>query len=184
MKLLGLSGSLRAASVNSAVLRTVQRLAPRSIDVSLFASLGMLPLYNPDLEEHLPTAAMQLRCEVASADALIIASPEYAHGVTGTIKNALDWLVAFEGFANKPVAVLNAAPRARHADAALRETLTTMSAILIEPASVTLPLPSASIGEEALMAMPEIVSSIRGVLAAIEQAVNKSPQSILPPMKG
>lgn len=173
MKILALSGSLRAASINSAVLRVVRQLAPASIEVRLFTALGELPLYNPDLESALPAVAAQLRSEVASADALLIASPEYAHGVTGTIKNALDWLVAFEGFAYKPVAVLNATPRAHHADAALRETLITMSATLIESASISLPLPSASIGEADLLAAPEIASLLTDVLVEIERAAMK-----------
>ena len=171
MKILALSGSLRAASINSALLRVIRDLAPAAIDVRLFAGLGDLPLYNPDLEHAPPAVAQQLRNQVAVADALLIASPEYAHGVTGTIKNALDWLVAFEGFADKPVAVLNATPRAHHADAALRETLVTMSASLIEAASITLPLPSANMGEAELLAAPEIVSLLTGVLAKIERAV-------------
>ncbi len=178
MKILALSGSLRAASINSAVLRTVRHLAPASIDVSLFSGLGDLPLYNPDLEIAPPAIAVQLRIEVATADALLIASPEYAHGVTGTIKNALDWLVAFEGFADKPVAVLNATPRAHHADAALRETLVTMSATLIEAASITLPLPSTNIGEAELLAAPEIVLLLTGVLTKIQRTVK-----LLPDMK-
>jgi len=173
MKILALSGSLRAASINSAVLLALRALAPASIDVCLFTALGELPLYNPDLESAPPDVAIQLRNAVASADALLIASPEYAHGVTGTIKNTLDWLVAFEGFAYKPVAVLNATPRAHHADAALRETLITMSATLIEAASITLPLPSAYIGEADLLATPEIASLLAGVLAEIERAVMK-----------
>ncbi|WP_446809328.1 NADPH-dependent FMN reductase [Methylomonas sp. 2BW1-5-20] len=172
MKILALSGSLRAMSVNSAILRTLSVLAPDSIDVCLFSALGDLPLYNPDLENAPPAVAIQFRNEVSSADALLIASPEYAHGVTGTIKNALDWLVAWEGFSYKPVAVLNASPRAHHADAALREILITMSATLIEAASITLPLPSANIGEEELRSSPEIVSALHQVLAAIEHAVN------------
>ncbi|MDD2761868.1 MAG: NAD(P)H-dependent oxidoreductase [Methylomonas sp.] len=176
MKILALSGSLRATSINSAVLRVVKQLAPASIEVGLFSGLGELPLYNPDLEHAPPAEALQLRNEVAMADALLIASPEYAHGVTGTIKNALDWLVAFEGFADKPVAVLNATPRAHHADAALRETLITMSATLVEAASITLPLPSAYIGEAELLAMPEIVSLLTGVLVKIQRTVKRLPE--------
>ncbi len=175
MKILALSGSLRSASINSAVLRAISDLAPATIEVRLFSGLGDLPLYNPDLEPAPPAVALQLRNEVAIADALLIASPEYAHGVTGTIKNALDWLVAFEGFADKPVAVLNASPRAHHADAALKETLVTMSASLIEAASITLPLPSANIGEAELLAMPEIVSLLTGVLNKIQRTVKLFP---------
>ena len=160
-------------SINSAVLRALRVLAPASIEVYLFTGLGELPLYNPDLENELPAVAAQLRSEVASADALLIASPEYAHGVTGTIKNALDWLVAFEGFVDKPVAVLNASLRAHHADAMLKETLVTMSATLIEAASIRLLLPSANICEADLLAAPEIVSLLTDVLVEIERAAMK-----------
>lgn len=94
--------------------------------------LGSLPLFNPDLEARLPASAAGLREKIAVADALIIASPEYAHGVSGVLKNALDWLVGDERFAGKQVLVLNAAPRAHHAIAAMRETLTTMAAQLVD----------------------------------------------------
>jgi hypothetical protein len=90
MKVLAISGSLRAASINSALLRTAARLAPPDIEVALCAEVGELPLFNPDLEDHVPSSVARLRAAVAAADALLIASPEYAHGVTGTIKNALD----------------------------------------------------------------------------------------------
>src|SRR5579872_2393862 len=140
MIVLGLCGSLRRASVNLALLRAAARLAPPGLELRVFGRLGELPLFNPDLEAELPPPVAALHGAVAAADALLIASPEYAHGVTGTIKNALDWLVAFEPFVGKPVAVLNASPRAHHADEALRETLRTMSARIVEEASLSLPL--------------------------------------------
>ena len=149
MKVLGISGSLRAASLNSALLRTAARIAPAGMHVSLLRGLGELPLFNPDLERCVPEAVLVLRREVDAADALLIASPEYARGVSGTIKNALDWLVSHEGFVGKPVALLNASPRAHHAQTALRETLRTMSAVLIEEASVAIPLLGAALDEEA-----------------------------------
>ena len=64
-----------------------------------------------------------LLASLIASDALVIASPEYAHGVSGVIKNALDWMVGNESFVNKPVALFNTSPRAKHAQAALRETL-------------------------------------------------------------
>jgi NAD(P)H-dependent FMN reductase len=107
MNILGLSGSLRAASINSMLLRAIARLAPEDINVSIFTGLGELPLFNPDLDARLPTSVLAFHRAVADADAVLFASPEYAHGVTGTIKNALDWRVGFEPFASKTVAVLN-----------------------------------------------------------------------------
>jgi len=171
MRVLAISGSLRAASINSALLRTAARLAPPEIDVTLCSVVGELPLFNPDLEQDVPSAVAQLRAEVAAADALLIASPEYAHGVTGTIKNALDWLVSFEPFVNKPVAVLNASPRAHHADSALRETLKTMSAVIVESASVSIPLLGANITEAGMAELPSVALAIRASLAALYAVV-------------
>ena len=101
IKILALSGSLRAASTNSMLLRAVAKLAPAGIEVLVFQGLGELPLFNPDLEAQPPANVTTFFQAVAEADALLIASPEYAHGVSGTIKNALDWLVGFEPFAAK-----------------------------------------------------------------------------------
>lgn len=167
MKILALSGSLRAASINTALLQAAARLAPNDMEVSVFVGLGLLPLFNPDDEGNPPTPVRDFRVQVAAADALLIASPEYAHGVTGTIKNALDWLVSFEPFAYKPVAVLNASPRACHADDALRETLKTMAAKIIEPASITLPLLGAHLDEDGMCAAPTIAGAIRNCLDAL-----------------
>lgn len=173
VEFLALSGSLRAASINSALLRAAARLAPPGIALAPFAGLGRLPLFNPDDADRPPAAVAELYARVAAADALIIASPEYAHGVTGTIKNALDWLVSFEPFAYKPVAVLNAAPRAQHADAALRETLRTMAAIIVEPASISLPLLGAHLDEGAMVATPGVAVPLRAALVALAQAVQR-----------
>lgn len=171
MKVLAISGSLRAASINSALLRTVARLAPSDIEVVLYSEIGELPLFNPDLELHVPPSVVRMRAKIAAADALLIASPEYAHGVTGTIKNALDWLVSFEPFVNKPVAVLNASPRAHHADSALRETLKTMSAVIVEAASISIPLLGANIAEGEMTRLPGIAQAICASLASLHRAV-------------
>lgn len=171
MRLLAVSGSLRAVSVNSALLRAAARLAPAGITVTWCPGLGELPLFNPDLERDPPVAVQQFRARVAQADALLIASPEYAHGMTGTIKNALDWLVSFEPFVSKPVAVLNASPRAHHADAALREVLTTMSAVIVQAASVSISLVGASLDEEGMVHTPTVASAIQAAVQALADAV-------------
>jgi chromate reductase, NAD(P)H dehydrogenase (quinone) len=171
MKILALSGSLRSASINSALLRAAARLAPPDVRVTVFQELGELPLFNPDREANPPIAVNQFRSQVADSDALLIASPEYAHGVTGTIKNALDWLVSFEPFAYKSVAIFNAAPRAHHADDALREILRTMAAVIVEPASVTLPLLGAKLDEDGMVSTSSVAAAIRESITALYEAV-------------
>lgn len=171
-KILALSGSLRAASINSALLRAAARLAPPEMSITVFLRLGDLPLFNPDFEDCPPNIVTNFRAKVAEADALLIASPEYAHGVTGTIKNALDWLVSFESFVNKPVAVINTSPRAYHSDAALRETLKTMAAEIVESASIKIPLLGAKLDEDSIVSTPSVATPIREALVALCQAAS------------
>lgn len=151
MRVLALCGSLRAASMNRALLRACAQVAPPSITLEIFPGMGALPLFNPDLEASMPSPVSALHAELERADAVVIASPEYAHGVTAVLKNALDWLVSFPPFVDKPVAIFNASPRSVHADAALREILITMSARLIEPACLALPLRSTGVTTEAIV---------------------------------
>lgn len=148
MNILALSGSLRAASENTRLLRAMARLAPTEVSVAVYPGLGELPLFNPDIEFPNPPAVAALREALNAADAVVIASPEYAHGVSAVIKNALDWMVGNESFVGKPVALLNAAPRATHAYLALHETVTMMSAQVIDAACVTLPIPLTNLTEE------------------------------------
>ena len=166
VNVLALCGSLRAASMNAALLRATARLAPDGLTVEIFPGLGDLPLFNPDLEVLMPVTARRLQAAVSACDALLIASPEYAHGVTAVIKNALDWLVSFPAFVDKPVAIFNASPRSVHADAALREILTTMSARLVSEACLALPLRSTGITEQGILDS-EHAAVIRGALTLL-----------------
>lgn len=172
MNILALSGSLRAASVNSAFCRAAARLAPASLRISVYSRLGALPPFNPDLEADPPPAVREFRDAVGGADALIVASPEYAHGISGVLKNGLDWLVSFEGFIGKPVALVNTSPRAHHALDTLREVLQTMSARILPEASVTLPLLGACITEDAMISSAEIAPKIRRALESLARTLD------------
>jgi len=133
------------------LLRAVQRLAPSDINIELYPPLSELPLFNPDIEDAGISSVIHLRDKIIRADGLMIASPEYAHGVSGVIKNALDWMVGNESFVNKPVMLLNASPRATIAQAALRETLITMSARVVDAAYVVAPVLGSKLDEDGIV---------------------------------
>lgn len=170
LKILAISGSLRAASHNTILLRAVARLAPSGMDVELYRELGLLPMFNPDLEYDDPPAVASLRTKLIAADAVLIASPEYAHGVTGAIKNALDWMVSSEAFVDKPVALLNASSRAVHAHASLKETITVMSGLVVEKASITLPILGSGLDEEGMVSHSGISKALCEALKALQAA--------------
>jgi chromate reductase, NAD(P)H dehydrogenase (quinone) len=175
LNVLAISGSLRAASINSAFCRAAARLAPAPMRISVFAGMAMLPLFNPDLETDPPRAVREFRTAVGSARALIIASPEYAHGISGVLKNALDWLVSFEGFIDKPVALVNTSPRAHHAYDALCEILKTMSARIVPEACIALPLLGGCVTEGAMVASSDVAPRIRGALVSLVRALDHEP---------
>jgi chromate reductase, NAD(P)H dehydrogenase (quinone) len=167
MNVLAISGSLREASINSAFCRAAAQLAPAGIEVTVFSGLGSLPLFNPDLEARPPVAVNALREAVAAADALLVASPEYAHGISGPLKNALDWLVSFEGTVGKPVALVNTSPRARHAHESLREVLLTMATVVVPEASISIPLLGGASTEQAMLDSSEVRQAVLRLFAAL-----------------
>jgi len=162
VKIVAISGSLRAGSSNTAVLRAAARLAPNGVEVILFGGIGNLPFFNPDLDgDDVPASVGAMRELIGSVDGLLISSPEYARGVAGVLKNALDWLVGSQEFPDKPIALINTSPRATHALAALTLTLETMSARLATEACVTLPLLGGAWDEHSIAADPALAEPLR-----------------------
>ncbi|HIC7211048.1 NADPH-dependent FMN reductase [Burkholderia stabilis] len=164
--IVALCGSLRSQSYNAALLDAAALVAPRGMRIVRFDRLGEFPLFNPDAEFPSPAAVRDLIDRLNAADGVLIASPEYAHGVTGVMKNALDWVVGCEAVVYKPVAVLNASPRATHADAALRETLSVMSARIVEHASIALPILGSQLDAAGIAAHPPFASALADALRA------------------
>jgi chromate reductase, NAD(P)H dehydrogenase (quinone) len=168
-RLLAISGSLRAASTNSAALEALA-----------LSDLAQLPAFNPDEddEDRAPPVVAAFRAMVRDCDGVIIAAPEYAHGVPGALKNALDWLVASDSFPGKPVALINAAPRAFHAQTALRETLATMAGRLVPEAFVTLPLTGQTVDAQTILGDPRHARTLREALDAFVAAIPARPAPV------
>lgn len=177
LRLLALSGSQRAASWSTALLEATRALAPADVLVQVFEEHKGWPLFNPDMESDPPPSVRALREGLNAADALLIASPEYAHGVTGTIKNTLDWLVSEPAFAGKPVAVLNPSHRAHHADEALKETLRTMAADLVPAACLRIPVIGANVAQGEIGTVPAFRDAILATFDAIREHVARGRQA-------
>ena len=170
LKLLALSGSLRKSSYNTAAIQALKILAPDHAKITI-GNIGDLPLFNPDREGEYIPALKQLRSALKKSDGLIIASPEYAHGISGPLKNALDWLVSGEEFPYLPIMLINTSPRASHAQAALREVLTTMSGNIIENLSVSIPLLGSELETNGIVANQEMATTLRAGLHEFCQAI-------------
>ena len=165
LRVLAISGSLRARSSNTSLLRLAMKVAPDDMTIVMYDGLASLPHFNPDDDVGVPPApVLALRAQVGEADGLLICSPEYAHGMPGSLKNALDWLVASVELPHKPVALLNASPWATHAQAALVETLTVMSTRIVHDASVTIPVTRGDVAADGTIENAEIGRAVRAAL--------------------
>ncbi|MGI5471341.1 NADPH-dependent FMN reductase [Streptomyces sp. CA-132043] len=158
MNILALCGSLRKQSLNAAVLRTAAELCPPPHEVRIAPSLGRLPFFEQDVEETgvLPPAVAALRGRAGAAHGVLIATPEYARGTSGVLKNALEWLVGGGQLYAKPVALVSASPSALGGDRAqawLRETLTMMGADVL-PDGLPIPQATAKIADGRLVDGP------------------------------
>ena len=147
------------------------RVAPVGTEVSIYSELADLPPFNPDLDtEAAPAAVIRFRAALQACDAVLISSPEYAHGVPGVLKNALDWVVGSGEFIDKPVAVVNASARATHAWTSLVETLTIMSARVIRGASITVPLDGGRLDANGIAHDARLAALLMSALDALVQA--------------
>lgn len=136
-KIIAIPGSLRQGSSNHTILRYVQTLAPAGMEVTIFEGIGNIPHFNPDMDnDSAPAEVTAFRQLVASAHGVIICTPEYAFGVPGSLKNALDWTASSGSLVDKPVMLVTASTGGRHAHASLLLTLGALSANVLPEATL------------------------------------------------
>ena len=145
------------------------------MEIALYEKLGSLPHFNPDLDRDgstPPEPVRELRALIAEAAGVVISSPEYAHGVPGSMKNALDWLVSGPEPISKPVVLLNAAPNGGEwAQASLMETLQVMGFRLLLDASRVAPFLRQKLDGDGLLTDSESEATIRQSLDALAAAI-------------
>lgn len=149
-KILAISGSLRSTSSNTNILRTLVGLAPEHT-IEIYEGIGNLPHFNPEIDDERELISVQnWRNHLQAADAVIFCTPEYAHGVPGVLKNALDWIVSSGEFMHKPTAVISASPSpdgGEKANASLVQTLKMMMAEINNRSILCIPAVSAKLNK-------------------------------------
>lgn len=171
LRVLAVSGSLRSASSNSALVQALSKVAPDIVDVSIYDGLADLPAFNPDHDGESPPAAVSaFRSALQACEAVVISSPEYAHGVPGALKNALDWVVGSGEFIEKPIALINVSPHSTYAQASLKETLTVMSGSVVPDASVCVPLVGRRLDANGIAADRELSAALRSAMVSLSLA--------------
>ena len=179
-----ISGSSRDGSTNSAVLRTAAAVAPEDVEAVLYTGIGELPLFNPDDDRegapsHERVAAM--RAAVASADAVLVCTPEYAGALPAALKNLLEWTIGDAGTYAKPIAWINAAGPAAPSGAAdahdsLRKVLGYAGAEIVESACLRAPVTREMVGADGLVHDDAAGGPIAAGVAALADHVRRRPQ--------
>ena len=175
MFILGISGSLQSRSSNRALLAAANDLAGDGETVDEYRGVESLPHFNPDLDrDGAPANVVHFRSLVRTADGVLIASPEYAFGVPGALKDALDWLVGSGDLYEKPVAVLSAAPsaeRGSNARADLERTLRGQGALVIASSTIVVPRRE----DFDVVSDADARSALEAVLEAFRVAIDPRP---------
>lgn len=176
MKIIAISGSLRSSSTNTALLYATAALAPKELELTIYKGLGDLPHFTPELDgDTSPRAVRDWRALLENSDGVLIGTPEYAYGMPGVLKNALDWLVSSGELVNKPVATISASPSesgGSKAHASLILTLTALAANIVEGGSVTVPFVGKKLNSNGGLTDLNTAQSLKFLLDALVQGID------------
>ena len=175
MHILAISGSLQATGTITTFVRAILALAPENMTCTRYDGLADLPHISPDRDgDDPPTSVKDLRSSLRAADGVLICTPEYAYGMPGSLKNALDLIVSSGEFVNKPVAALSASPYptgSERAHTSLLLTLTALNATVPEGATLTVPLVRTKMDASGAVSDAATAQALRSVLDALARAI-------------
>jgi chromate reductase len=169
-----ISGSLRTGSSNHAILRFLAKMAPADVSFTIYEDVATIPPFDPGNDkEPAPDAVSKFRNLIKQADAVIICTPEYAYGVPGQLKNALDWTVSSGSLDNKLMALITASTGGENAHAALLLILGALSANLSMDATLLIPFIRAKMDGEGNVVDIETQEKLKGVFNALLNKLNE-----------
>jgi len=177
VKLLAISGSLRAGSSATRLAAALATYAPPGTTVTLYDELESIPPFHPDRDREgdvAPPPVARLRALLQAAEAVVLSTPEYAFGVPGVLKNALDWTVASGDFADKPAAAISSSPSDLGGDkahASLLLTLRAMQARLPTNGGLIVPFVRQKLAADGTVTDDATRAALRGLLGELAALV-------------
>lgn len=169
-KIIAISGSTRKNSSNLRLISAIDELAKEKLEISIFEDLADLPHYNPDLDTEYPPAAItNFRNRLKNSDGVLICTPEYAMGVPGTLKNALDWTVSSGEFSEKPVALITASTSGTKAHESLIGTLQIIEAKISKETQYLVSFIQVKLNSENKITDEQTMLDIQKLIGAFEE---------------
>ncbi|MEO7309206.1 MAG: NADPH-dependent FMN reductase [Chitinophagaceae bacterium] len=174
-KIFGISGSTRQQSSNQLLLQAIGDFFATDIDLEIFDGLASIPAFDPDqLNGNDPAVVKLFREKIAGADGVIICTPEYAHGVPGSLKNAIDWTVGSGEFSHKPTVLITASTDGRFGHQAMLDTLRVIEAENIDQLELLVSFIKTKIGGDGKIrdekTRDEVIAVVTALLATIRSA--------------
>jgi NAD(P)H-dependent FMN reductase len=163
ISILAISGSIRQKSSNTNILRAIATIVPENISYKIYDDIDKFPHFNPDTEEG-NTYVADFRKQLKDVDAVIICTPEYAFGIPGVLKNALDWVVSSGELNEKPIAAISASPMYSGGDKAMASLLLTLKALgtkFTEKSSISIPAITKKINEQGEIMDTETLTQLK-----------------------
>ncbi len=170
-KIVAISGSTKSASTNMSLIKAIKELTTDIFDLTIFDQIAALPHFNPDLDytDTPPAEVAALRQLLKSADGILICTPEYAMGVPGSLKNAIDWTVSSCEFSHKPTALITASSVGLKGHASLMETLKIIEANITEETQLVISYAKTKIGNDHSIKDEHTFTLVKNLLAAFHQ---------------
>jgi chromate reductase, NAD(P)H dehydrogenase (quinone) len=178
-QVLAISGSTRQHSTNYHLIKAIEALLKGDFNVKLFEGIGNLPQFNPDInKEDLQNTVIAFRKMIAHAAAVIICTPEYAHGVPGSLKNAIDWTVSSNEFSQKPTALITASTDGRYAHGALLETLRVIEAKNVDQHQLLIQFAKTKINGTGQITDVTALAEITALLGRLKETIAQKEGSV------
>ena len=170
---IALSGSIREKSTQKNLIAAMETLARDLFTISLFDSLSDVPHFNPDLDtEHPPEPVSLFRRRLKEADGILICTPEYAMGVPGTLKNAVDWTVSSCEFSLKPTALNTASSLGEKGHTSLMETLKIIQADVRDETQLVIPFIKTKVSHDGTITDAKTLADVKKLLGAFAALIN------------
>jgi NAD(P)H-dependent FMN reductase len=180
-RVLGIPGSTRANSVNHLLLNALGKIFADKILLDIYDGIGSLPQFNPDDDrpEVLNKSILQLRELIEQADGIIICTPEYAHGVPGTLKNAIDWTVSSSGFYGKPTALITASTDGSFGHRAMLDILSAIGALNVTQHQMVISFVKTKISKDGEVTDETTLTGLKNIVLEFMKTMGNNRQADL-----
>lgn len=171
--MLAISGSTRRNSTNHSLLKAIAALSAESLNMVIYDKIANLPHFNPDdNEDNIAVEVADFRRQLTHADGVIICTPEYGHGVPGTLKNAIDWTISTSEFSHKPTMLITASTDGTFGHKSLLETLKVIEAENIENLQLLIQFARTKISSDNKISDAKTLNDVKALIAAFIRAMN------------